>query len=604
MHRFNAIVTSARSCAQRTLIAFGVLAGGALASTTLAAGDLATIRPIAPGKSFLLLSADDVRGTVERFRKTPLHALWESDTVQKAIAEDWKEFQDDLNKRLQELGLPEDTLSWPVNAGAAAYLERNEELDSLEMAFVGIADWGDGADKMSAFFDASVAEIAKESPELVTTKEVRGRKATILELPNEDDEPAGGMGEDDPMADLGKVDRLIWVRDGSRFVFASTLDGLEDALTAIDVPQKKLVTEEEDARDALAQLGDGDVTVLLRTGPLQPMVQETGGGMMAVGAPLLTQLFGDVQAYGGSLVFDGPVGQIDAKVTVFTPGGRKGLLSLFSPVAIAPAPAIMPSDAIGYGRMNLAFGEIMKIVESTVAGLPEMYAEEVDPMLQAYGPTLTKAFAALGPDIHVVTTVTQPITEESQTNTISIACSDEQAVLPLINLFAPMIGMQSRDFVGQTIFSGEGIPVAIGFGGGFMTLGQTATVEQALRSTSQGGTAQAQPAVEKSAMALLPSRPLVGWGWFDTVAGFEVTRQMLLAADGTSETVDFVDEQGKVVSEVVGVELPTKLIDTLRKMDTEFVSQFVGPQLWDFAADNRGLAYRVSLLRPTKPDPK
>lgn len=601
MNRFATIVPAAmRRGSLPSVVIAGTLCLGALAPFAHA-DEAVTIRAIAPTKSFLLFAADDVRGSVERFRKTPLHDMWKSETVQSAVAADLKEFEDGLAKRLQELGLPEDTLSWPVNAGLAIYLERNEEIDQLQPVVVAMADWGDGADKMSAFFDANLNDLAKESAERVSTKEIRGRRATIIEIPNDGGDADGGG---NPLDELGSMERVVYVRDGSRFLFTSDLAAMEDALTAIDVPPAKLMTDEEDAREALAQLGAGDAIAILRTGPLQPLVQEAGGGMMAMASPLLSRLFGDVQAYGFSATIDGQVGQIDSAITIFTPGGRKGLLSLLTTAAVAPAPALVPADAIGYGHMNVAFGEIMKIVEGTVAGLPEMYAEEVEPMLQAYGPVLTRAFAALGPDIHTYTTVTQPITEESQRSTIAITCSDEQAVLPLVNLFAPQLGMSSRDFVGQTIFSSEMVPVAIGFGGGHMVIGSTANVEQALRTTGQGGTPGARSAAEKSAMALLPARPVVGWGWHDTVAGFEVGRQLALSGENASEMQDFVDEQGKAVTEVVGVELPTKMIETFSKMDSAFVSRYVGPQLWQFSADAKGLSYRYSLLRPMTAEPK
>jgi len=589
---------------------FRLAASVALASVCListrasAADDALSIRSIAPVKSFAFLAVDDVQGTVARFQKTPLYEMWRSDTVQNAVAEEWKEFQEGINKRLQELGLPEDTLSWPRSAGLAATLERNEEIDELEPVVTIVADWGDGADKMNAFFEANINDLAKKSPERVSTKDLRGRRATIIEMPRTAAKPANAFGEQDPMEQLGSFDTLVFVRDGNRFLATTSLDSMEDALTAIDVPPKSLVTDEEDAREALTQLGSGDAIAILRTGPLQPLVQEAGGGMMAIAAPMLTQLFGDIQAYGFSATVDGSVGQIDSAITVFSPGGRKGLLSLFGSSPAAAAPAIVPADAIGYGRMNVAFGEVMKIVESTVAGLPEMYAGEIEPMLQAYGPVLTKAFAALGPEIHVFTTVSQPITPESQASTTAIACSDEQAVLPLVNLFAPQLGFQSRDFIGQTIFSSEAFPMAIGFGGGHMIIGTTSNVEQALRATGQGGAPGARPGAETSAMALLPRSPVVGWGWFDTVAGFEVTRQVALSGEGHSETNDFIDERGKQVEEIVGVEMPTKMLETLRKMDSEFVSRYVGPQLWQFSADGKGLAYRLSLLRPKPVEPK
>ncbi|MBM4112883.1 MAG: hypothetical protein FJ253_05835, partial [Phycisphaerae bacterium] len=436
---------------RRTLRALMPAALLASAFTTgLFADDAPTIRTIAPSKSFLLVSVDDMRGSVERFKKTPLHELWKSETVQTAVADEWKEFNESISKRLEELGLPEDTLSWPVSGGLAMFLERNEELDTSEPMFVAIADWGDGADKMAAFFDASLAEVAKETPDAIETKEIRGRKATIFTPPTpapQEPDPFSGMGAD-PMP---KIEKIVYVRDGSRFLLSSGTYAMEDALTAIDVPPTKLVTDEEDARGALQQIGSGDVVAILRTGPLAPMVEQMAMGPAALVLPLLGQLFGDIQAYGFSVTVDAPVGMLDSTITVYTPEGRKGLLTLVDEGPVAPAPAIVPQDAIGYSHINVAFGKTMDLVDSIVAGMPEEFAENIDQSLQMYGPTLRKAFAVLGPDVHVYTAISQPITPDSESSTVAIACSDEQAVIPLINMFAPMMGFESRDFVGQTI---------------------------------------------------------------------------------------------------------------------------------------------------------
>lgn len=613
MNRIVSIVSPFRRLGSVPLCSMGTVAVLAVSVAAVESGksamadDAITIRSIAPVKSFAFGSVDDVRGTVERFKKTPLYELWTSETVQSAVAEEMKKFNEDVTKRLEELGLPEDTLSWPVNIGAAVSLENNEELDEQMPVFTALADWGDGADKMAAFFEANINELAKKSPERVTTSDIRGRKVTVIDMPDAAPSEPDPFSPPDPMEGLGSVEKFYYVREGTRFLLTSSEKTMEDALTAIDVPPTALVTDEEDARAALAQLGGGDGIVILRTAPLQPLVEQGGGGMMALAAPIMTQLFGDIQAYGFSTTVDGTVGMLDSAITISSPSGRKGLLSLFVEAPPGPAPSIVPSDAIGYGRLNVAFKELMKVVESTVAALPEMYAQQVEPTLRDHGATLTKAFAALGPEVHTFTSVTQPITPESRSSTTAITCTDELAVLPLVQLVAPAMGMESRDFLGQTIFSGSPMmPVAVGIGGGYLVIGTTSNVEQALRATGQGAASAERPVAETTAMALLPSKPVVGWGWYDTVSEFDFTRRVLLAEDsnGNSGMNDFVDEQGEAVNDLVGVELPTKVIETLQKMDPEFVSRYVGPQLWQLSSDEKGMAYRFSLLRPKPAEAK
>lgn len=579
-----------------------VIHAPASAAPLAAPADGPTIRTVAPVKSFLVAGADDVSGLIEKFQKTPLWAMWKSDTMQSAMGDAIKEFETSRDERMKTLGLPADTLSWPTMAGLALYGEKNEELDVMEPQFVLLADWGEGADKMGAFFDAMVAEQAKKSPESVRSKEFRGHKGSIVRIAGDgkDGDPRRFRmrgGPEELAAGMDSIREVIYVRAGNHFLLTSSESGAEEALAALEAPPAKQIDGEEDFRGARDFLGESDAYAILRTGPMQPLVDEAMGGPLAMIQPMLTQLFGDIQGFAFGLNVDGKLGMVETSAGIYVPGDKVGLLSLPTAATPATAPALVPQDAIGYSRMGVAFKDLMKVVGGVVSNLPEAQAQELEPMLQQYGPVLSKAFDALGPDVHVFTTVTQPVNMESERTTVAVSCSGEQNVLPLINLFGPTLGMEPRDFNGQTIFSGEGVPVSVGFGRGAMIMGPTASVEQALRGTDAEAP-QRGPA-EKAAMDVIGSSPAICWGWHDTVAGLDVARQQMKLMEAESEGGDgFMEDEQKAIQDAVGVKSPVKYDLLMKAMEPSFSAKYLGPQAWTLRPEPRGFMYRAILLRP------
>ena len=575
------------------------------------AGDLATIDRIAPRESWLVLGVDDFAAARERWNRTPALKWWESEPVQKLVKEELEASRKQAAERLQKLGVAEDAWSAPRTVGGAMYAARDERLDSDQAHFLLYGDWGDQADGVASVFEAVIAEHEKEAPGRVRAVEIRGRKASAITVKPEEPKPEvgrdgrprrprprrGGLFAEGGL--FQHVETIWYVRDGSRFLLGTLEKDLDEALGALEGQATRPVGDEEDFKAAVDQVGRGDGWAVLLTAPMQRVAGATGP-QMAFMQPMLTALFGEVRAYGFSLASDGPQAQFELVSGILVKGDRTGVLALPDPsVAAAPPPAFAAGDAVGYGRIQVQFRDVMKLLETAISNLPEELAENFEPTLQQYGPDLRKAFDALGPEVHVVSRAVKKADGDGPKDegVYAVTCRDERAVTGLMNLFLPEAGFEPRDFNGNTIFSARDGEVSMGFGSGMFYMGSNATVEQCLRGGTGGGLADT--AACRQALAAVGADAVLGWGYTDLVGALEAQRDALVAAAKRSERRVLPKEQREIVDRV-GIDVPDGLAEALEDLDPKLLGEGFGPSQWDMRAAKDGLLTRFRLLRPAK----
>jgi hypothetical protein len=89
------------------------------------------MRAIAPDTTFVIVSADQLLQTVERWQKTPIQAFLKTAPMAKVLGTDGGA-QDAMEDRLKELGIPEGTIDWPITGGMTLFTVHDEELDVEE----------------------------------------------------------------------------------------------------------------------------------------------------------------------------------------------------------------------------------------------------------------------------------------------------------------------------------------------------------------------------------------------------------------------------------------------------------------------------------------
>lgn len=576
------------------------------------AGDPLPMRSLAPDATYVIASADACTAAVERWKKSPIYAFTQTDAMKKVLGEDGGATAA-MNARLKELGLPEDSLSWPEAAGMALYTVRNEELDADEAHMLIYGDFGEHADSMAKFFEATLAESVRKDGVKVVKDEVAGREMQIITLrtPEEimkQNARGGAMGVQMDLTFAKRAEKIFYVRDGSRFFAATEIGAVQDALATVDGKRKSKLPEQADFRGAISQLGDVDLSVVILTGAMQKSIAGEGAGMLAMMQPVMQPLFGDVQAWTVGVTFGTDRGQLEVSSGIFVPGQRTGIWALLGPAQTveAPPPMIGP-DASGFGRINVQFKEFMNLVNTVAANLPEMQAQELDGMLVNFGPVLSKGFEAMGPGVWTYETLRQPYTPESRVSASIVACTNPKAVVPMIAQFGGTMGLEPRDVDGNTIFSAGFIPVSIGVSNGYVASGDSKLVEQAMRSMGQKDLPSiAENPSYKAAAAAMGNDPVISWGVIDLAARWEFERQMLQEYGKDDSKLD--NAMGRAddsdVAKRIGYKLPANMNDTLKSIDGAMVAKYMGPFTWSMKSTDAGFVTRAWVMQPLAGSPE
>ncbi len=575
--------------------------------------DAIKFEQLVPQDAWLVLSLDNAKASDERWSATPLGKWFKSDPVQ-AFLKDTLATQARKSKdRMQELGVPEDSWSWPDSFGVGLYLAHDDMLDADLPHILACAAWGDRADKVNTLFEAILTEMQKKDVASVSSIEIRGKPAKAIRVRDLQEPPKKRRSRRTdsfvPEGSLDHIETIYFVRDGNRFLLGSVKDDLEEALGVYAGIPRKSVADSADFQKTLDSVGRGDVWMVMLTSALHK-VAGAGGAQVELIQPYLQTLFGDVLGYGFSLASDAPGAQFQVLSGIVIDGDRKGLLALINP-AKSPSepPSFVGDNATGYGTVNTQFGEIMKLVEMLVSSIPEELSQPFDASLQQYGPDLSRALAKLGPDMHIVRSkiadeflilpdgrkATLMNTSESY---YAVRCSDEKSMMTLMNLFLPQAGFEPRDFNGNTIFDDDSRQTSFGFGSGWVFTGQSRLVESVLRSVSSPNLPSnlASTPVCKQVVADLGTAPVLCWGYQDILIDFSKDKAPVrdnspgISTGYQSNTFD-----------KVGASVPMDLIFILFEDDTSNWKSAMGPNVFSMTSESFGLMTKIRVLPPTTP---
>ncbi len=588
-----------------------VLVSGLAATlaTSLHADGPLRIADIAPEGAFLVIGADAIDGACTRLGDSPLGGLWNTKAVQETIGEKMEEMLGDMAEELENEGF-EGKPTMPGSLGVAVYADLDEETGMSRAFVLGFAEWTKDGEHAGHMFDFMIERIEDGDDVRTDRKEVRGREVMVIERIAEED-----MGDDDdfggefdammmfgnPEDFMPNLDTMFVVRDGGRIIFANDLLAIDDALGTIDGDGGDHLAGTDDWKQTTQQLGPADAYLVLRTGPLQQLLAPLFMGPLGLVKPMIGEVFGDIRSYGfgASVPEAGEVGMV-LTASMLMPDGKKGLLSLVDgtgPVGAAP-PAVVGADAVGYGTIRVDFAKFVPLVERIAMAMP-MGGEEIEMAMEQFGPMMDAGLATMGPEVHVVSTVSRPIEVDSAATTVVIPTSDPKKVQPLLAMFGPGMDLEPRDFLGETIWSSEINGVAMAVAGNWVVLGQPRGVEQVLRSLGDGGDAHPLAGMGsfRDAIAKLPKGDVVGWGWTDIVSQYAAQRETMKGMMDMLGAGAFDEFAPIDPAQADQMEFASDLMDSLTP---EQLADHVGPAVWTFSSDDLGLVYRQWFLNPAK----
>jgi hypothetical protein len=578
------------------------------------------IEKIAPENSVLVLGASNAAQAFENLKKTPLWAMLQTDKMKTLRADFVKEMDEGLKQMFEDLGVEEDSLQPPTGSvGMAVYTVPDPDLGSPMISVMAVGDWGANAEKMDALVKAALDEGVKKGELEFEEKEIAGRTALVVDLskmqPEEDegdDEGMGGMGMPmpDPQDIIKGLTKMHYVRDGGTLLLCSDLTSFTDALDAADgkadAGNAGKFAQREDFTNTIALSGgENDAWAVLLTRDIMDLVGAQNPMLMMV-RPLARSLVGEVGGYGMGVRFDADGAIARQTMGVYMPSGKKALTALLDhPAPRADLPGFVPAGATGYMAMNFEFAGLMDVIKNVINNNPmlAMQAGEALPQIeQAVGPL----FAALGSKIHRASTMTG----DKPSGVMAMECRDPQAFENAFGALAAQGGFESRDFLGQRIYTidlggmmpmpmaGGGGSMAIGIGGGNVFLGDAPGVEQALRSTGQADAAGlAKDESFHRAVNYLGNEPVVAWGYSDTIATLEATMKQQQAQQKA------MIEQMKEWDPETAAEMEKELAaqpDPLKELDPKFLREYIGPTVWKATSNEKGFVFNIFTLPAAK----
>ncbi len=579
-----------------------------------------TIERLAPRNSIVVSGVADFQRTLKAVKSTPLWALWESDEISEMFHDPLVDMRDEFGEALEELDIDLDDLSWPQGpVGLAIYPGSPDDPESGP-GYLVMADYGVKSMRMNRILEVLLAKARDEHDLEIPEQDVLGRTVysiNLAELAGEglDPDPADELFEEMGLPAMMDPDQLMdWfsvayiVRDGRRFMASSNLNVLRDALELVDEDGRSGLTDRADFQGAMEQLGETDGYTLVLFRDMAALMPGDPTVMMA--QMFFKQIVGDIQALGfGLRVGDGDV-MIEESVTVYMPNGKTGLTTLMShETPHGRVPAFVGPGCLAYTRINFRFDGVMDYLRGLGAMNP-MIGAQLNPMIEQYGPTIEKVCAALGPEVHSTVRITRPMTLDSLKTLYAIESSRPGDVEAVLAEYAAGMGMEARDFLGHRIYSMEFNPMAmgmgdgmggegfsVGFGGGYVMIGNTSAVEDGLRASAQADMPGLvdDPGYRRAVRALSAPRS-VGWGVMSMV-----------------DYVDYFKNLGSMVQEQMLEQMKEWDPEYARQMEQEFAAEpdmpwenfdvrmldrYMGPISWEIRSSDDGFVVRYMVLAP------
>ncbi len=579
-----------------------------------------TIERLAPENSIVVTGIDDFQKSLKTLKSTPLWGLWESDEISEMLHEPLADMHDEFGAALDELGLDQDDLSWPQGpVGLAIYPGSPDDPESGP-GYMAMVDYGVKAMRMNRILEALLDKAREEHDLEIPEQDVLGRTVysiNLAELAGDDLDldPADEMFEEMGLPPMLDPDQLMdWfsvahiVRDGRRFMVSSDLNVLRDALELVDEDGRSGLTDRADFQGAMSQLGETDGYTLVLLRDLAELMPGDPTVMMA--QMFFKQIVGDIQALGfGVRVGDGDV-MIEETVTVYMPDGKTGLTTLMShETPQGRAPAFVGPDCLAYTRFNFRFDGVMDFVRGLGAMNP-MIGAQLNPMIDQYGPTIEKVCAALGPEVHTTVRITRPMTLDSLKTLYAIESTRPGDVEEVLAEYAAGMGLEARDFLGHRIYSMEFNPMAmgmaggmggegfsVGFGGGYVMIGNTSAVEDGLRASAKADMPGLvdDPAYRRAVEALSAPRS-VGWGVMSMVDYVDYFKN--LGTMVNEQVLEQMKEWDPEYARQMEQELAAEPDMPWENFDVGMLDRYVGPISWEVRSREDGFVVRYMVLAP------
>ncbi|TVQ58824.1 MAG: hypothetical protein EA379_12565 [Phycisphaerales bacterium] len=497
-------------------IAKSLLALAAGLATACAAHAGATIAELAPRHTLFAAGVDSVAGARAAFERTTLHDLWKNERVRAFVIATVKESAidtSDINDVLAEF-LDTDDVPLPGGALGFAYFLDEPDRPNADEPFVAhflfVADYADDANADEAWeaIDDAIERAAARRALERTPSEHAGVEITTIRPDYERLDEMAGREEDDDTPwwerkptlverDLPKAFHIA--RVGGAMIVCTSAMRLHDAIDRLEgVDAGPTLRDNEDYTRALAQLPAGasaHAAFLLRASreAMQGFDDDAVGNILYSAIPglwMLTDSLGpmmdalglnELLAASAGLRLDTPDAAAELSYAALVPTKRGALSLLDVPARPFTLPAFVGPDATGVSLMRIDFPAIPRIVREVVMAMPEDERDEMMGQLEFVLQQAEPLLGALGGELMTVERVERPFSADSKRAFYAIPTNEPQTFIHALGMLGQLIGLAPRDFQGNQIWEAEFPPVTVGIGFGHVFIGDTPSVESAMR---------------------------------------------------------------------------------------------------------------------------
>ena len=579
-----------------------------LISSLIAAGDF-QIEDVLPSETILACSIDDLNHTCESLitdeQSNNIYAVIQNVMGEESCAEMCAVITEQSKSIMAKAGLDDD---WKPqvpagNMGFGVYPVADFEAGTIGIAMLAILEFKDPA--MTQLMRYMFENLLDEMDVEVEVVNISGEDVWMI-----DSFVDSALLQEVPMG-VGNsltMDRLYITSVNGYLICGTEPDGVSNA---IDASNGKL----ESTRTSLAsnktytamidQIGEGDLHAVVMMGNLADfIIQADQSRMVGMFLPMLKSAIGDFQGFAENVTFssDQEV-YLNSSYTIWMPNGRDGLSGIASPM---PSPASTPNfvgeDTVSYSQINVDFAKLAPWFRDVMGMNPMIPTspQELDSMEQA----VAAAVAPLGNTMHVVSSMSMPITENSMGFLLAVECKNSEAMETYLSSTMPIYGSEPREFLGYRIYpielpvtgmlgAGMDVSFSLAVGGGWAMLGMSNSVENALRLSADPG-AHKNSAPENTALSFMTKKNATGWGYADMGESILASTELsqIQMANMIAEMETFDPEMAAEMKEQFESQM-----DSSKTMN-ELLASLLGPSAWTMEANDEGFLADAVLMRP------
>lgn len=487
------------------------------AAIALAAGHAAFAQPesrlasIVPDDVWLIAEAPTLRASWDRLSATALGKVWQMPAIREAMIEAIEFDAEETAAWFEKLEIDPDEAEIPAGAAGFALFANFEEVgEDIELAedvgLLGFIELGDTVDFYEPAIESFVERGEDEGWFTVELDAVGDAEifSLIEVVPEEEREPREeGIDYDDDgvMDDFYTIpatepNEIYFAIAGETLLIGTHFEIVETGLDGLAGDLPRTLAADELYNETRAISGEGeDLYVYASVDALWESLESAAEDFPD---PEETQALIDVldasgvrttQSIGLAVGLDTPDAEIeyDMVVKISEMRGAWGLLG--TQTGTWTPSGVVPADAFAAGRFVFDWDGIFPLLRQIVAVFPADERLEAQAGLGASEGLVAPIFAGFADEMQYTQSIARPFAMDSQRGAVSIATADGTALLNTLNTFAPDMGMEPRAFAGGQIFDADlfFFTISLGVGNGQTVLGDSASVEQIMRTAGDAG---------------------------------------------------------------------------------------------------------------------